>query len=266
MTSAEQSVREGNLPQALEELQQRVRRNPGAAAERAFLFQLLALQGQWERAATQLNVMGELDAGALITVQVYRPAIQSELLRAKVFAGETTPLLVGEPQQWMALLLESLKLLSGGRYEEAAKLREQALEAAPAHSGSLDGEPFEWVADADPRLGPCLELIVEGKYYWTPIANVRSLHLEPPTDLRDLIWARGAVTWVNGGQVPALIPVRYPGSESAAATDEHRLARKTDWIQQPGDTFLGVGQRMIATDTGEYSFLDVRELSISQAT
>ena len=264
MTSAEQSVREGNLSQALEELQQRVRRNPAAAPERAFLFQLLALQGQWERAANQLKVLADLDAGALITVQLYRPAIACELLRAKVFAGEITPLLFGEPEQWVALLLESLKHIDAGRFEAAANLRAQALEAAPARAGSINGERFEWIADADSRLGPCLELVVEGKYGWTPFANLRSVRFEAPTDLRDLIWAQATITWANGGQVPALLPVRYP--ELQAANDAQRLARRTDWIQHPHDTFLGMGQRMLTTDAGEYSFLEVRELLIDPPT
>lgn len=265
MTAAEQSVRDGNLSEALAELQQRVRRNPGVAADRIFLFQLLALLGQWERAATQLSVLRDLEANALITVEMYRPAIQCELLRAKVFAGEIVPLLIGEPQQWMALLLESLKLLGAGKYEAAAGLREQALEEAPAQTGSINGAAFEWVADADSRIGPCLELIIEGKYYWAPFANVQSLKLEAPTDLRDLVWAQGTVTWSNGGQVPALIPVRYPGAESAAATDAHRLSRRTDWIEESGNTYLGLGQRMLATDAGEYPFLEVRTLQVGSA-
>jgi type VI secretion system protein ImpE len=70
------------------------------------------------------------------------------------------------------------------------------------------------------------------------------------------------VTWSNGGQVPALIPVRYPGSEGSSATDEHRLSRRTDWIAQPNDTYVGMGQRMLVTDAGEYPLLEVRELLI----
>jgi type VI secretion system protein ImpE len=262
MSSPEQLVREANLAQALQQLQDRVRRDPGSSADRAFLFQLLAALGQWERAANQLKVLRDLDPGSLITVQMYWPAIQSELLRAAVFSGATTPLLLGEPQQWMALLFESLKALSGGDFATAASLRQQAMDAAPARGGTINGEPFEWIADADPRLGPCLEMIVDGKYYWTPIINVRALRLEAPTDLRDLIWAQAAVTWSNGGQVPALIPVRYPGSEGSSATDEHRLSRRTDWIAQPNDTYVGMGQRMLVTDAGEYPLLEVRELLI----
>jgi type VI secretion system protein ImpE len=263
MTSPEELVREGNLPQALLGLQERVRRNPGSSVDRAFLFQLLAALGEWERAANQLKVLRDLDASALITVQIYWPAIQSELLRASVFSGATTPLLLGKPQQWMAMLLESLKRLSAGEFAAASILRKEAMDAAPARGGTINGERFEWIADSDPRLGPCLEMIVDGKYYWTPITNVQALRMEAPTDLRDLIWAQATVTWANGGQVPALLPVRYPGCESSSATDAHRLSRRTDWIQQPNETFLGLGQRILVTDAGEYPFLEVRELLVS---
>jgi type VI secretion system protein ImpE len=266
MASPEELVRQGDLLQALQCLQDRVRRDPGSGAARAFLFQLLAVLGQWERAANQLKMLGELDASALITVQMYWPAIQSELLRAAVFGGQATPLLLGEPQQWLAMLLESVKQMSAGEFAAAADLRQQAMNTALACGGTINGERFEWLADADPRLGPCLEMIVEGRYYWTDIANVRALRMEPPTDLRDLVWAQGTVTWANGGQVPVLIPVRYPECDGSSATDAHRLSRRTDWIQQPSETYLGMGQRMFITDAGEYPFLEVRELLISADT
>jgi type VI secretion system protein ImpE len=257
--SAEQSLREGKVTQALEELQRRVRANPGNAGDRIFLFQLLSVLGQWERAATQLDTAGDLDASALITVQIYRRAIEAELLRAHVFSGATTPLVIGEPQEWLALLLEALKVTAQGHFEEAAALRARALEEAPAVPGTLNGEPFEWLSDGDSRLGPCLELIVDGKYCWTPVSNVRSLHFEAPADLRDTVWSQCALTWSNGGQVPALIPTRYCGSERGEPA--HQLSRRTDWDEKPGGTFLGLGQRMLVTDQKEYSLLEVRDVT-----
>jgi len=258
--SAEQSLREGKVSQALDELQRRVRANPGSSQERVFLFQLLAVLGQWERAAAQLKMAGDLDASALITVQIYRGAIEAELLRTRVFAGDTTPLLIGEPQQWMALLLEALKLAGRGHYTQAAELRSQALDGAPATGGTLNGARFEWLADADSRIGPCLELVVDGKYCWTANSNVRAVHLESPTDLRDVVWAQGIVTWANGGQVPVLIPARYPGSEVSDQA-EHQLSRRTDWDEKPGGTFIGFGQRMLASDGGEHPLLEVRDIN-----
>ncbi|HKE97192.1 MAG TPA: type VI secretion system accessory protein TagJ [Povalibacter sp.] len=257
--SPEESVRAGNLSQALQDLQQRVRNNPGDAKSRIFLFQLLAVLGQWERAGTQLKVASDLDPATLILAQVGRQALQAEQLRARVFAGATTPMLMGEPAAWVPLLLEALRLAAEGHYDRAAELRGQALESAPATSGTINGEKFAWIADADSRLGPCLELIVDGKYFWVPFDRIRSLRMEAPADLQDVVWMQTIVTWTNQGQVPALIPTRYVGTESAD-DDVVKLSRRTDWTEHPADTYFGAGQRMLTTDAGEYPLLEVREI------
>ncbi len=44
---AEESLREGRLQDALAELQAQVRKEPANAKYRIFLFQLLAVLGQW---------------------------------------------------------------------------------------------------------------------------------------------------------------------------------------------------------------------------
>lgn len=262
--SAEQRLREGNLAPALDELQKRVKANPADAKERLFLFQLLATLGQWDRAANQLKLSAELDSSLLILAQIYRQAIAAESVRSKVFAGAGSPVFMGEPASWAALLLESLKLSCTDRYEQANELREQALGDAPATSGTINGEAFEWIADADARFGPCLELIVDGKYVWAPFEKIRSLKMEAPSDLRDVIWMQAIVTWSNGGQTPALIPTRYPGSESADK-DALKLSRLTEWREPAAGTYIGVGQRMLATDTGEYPLLEVREIVLETA-
>src|SRR5688572_22865414 len=135
--SADLLLREGKLDEALAALQTQVRAKPADARLRVFLFQLLAVQGNWERALTQLNVSGELDATALAMVQTYREAIRCELLRAEIFAGKRSPLIFGQPDEWLALLMQALRLTAEGQHAAAADLRAQALEAAPATSGTI---------------------------------------------------------------------------------------------------------------------------------
>ena len=136
--SAEQSLREGKATEALEALQKRVKSNPSDAKERLFLFQLLAVLGQWERSANQLKVAGQLDASLLILVELYRHAIEAEGVRAKVFAGEATPVLMGEPSSWTAPLLEALRLDGRGasrtRGASCASRRWHRRRPAPAPS------------------------------------------------------------------------------------------------------------------------------------
>ena len=43
-------------------------------------------------------------------LQAYREAIICEVYREKVFAGTKAPLVFGEPQEWLASLIEAQKL------------------------------------------------------------------------------------------------------------------------------------------------------------
>jgi type VI secretion system protein ImpE len=261
---AEQTLRDGKADQALTELQQEIRRNPADPKLRVFLFQLLAIQGQWERALVQLNTAAELDPGALAMAQMYREALRCEALRTEVFAGKRSPLIFGEPPAWIGLLVEALRLAAQGQHAAAEQLREQALEAAEAISGRIDGQPFEWLADADPRLGPTIECIVAGRYLWAPIQNIRQIVIEKPEDLRDLVWMPVHFTWSNGGDTVGLIPTRYPGSEHSQ-DEAIRMARKTLWVEASPGTSWGLGQRLFATDAGDYALMDTRKIELDLA-
>jgi len=257
-------LKEGQLEEALQLLTVQVRNNPADSKRRVFLFQLLALLGQWDRAQNQLKMSGELDALNAMLVGAYTQAIKGELVRADVFAGLRSPVIIGEPEQWLAYLLQALKLNADGQHSQAAALREQAFDAAPSVSGTIDDTPFEWLADADPRLGPCLEVIVNGGYSWVPYTRIKQLKFDPPSDLRDKIWAPVQITWANDGQAVGFIPARYPGSVQTGDASL-MLSTKTEWTDLGSDTYVGSGQRMLATDGGEYPLLDVRLITFNQA-
>ncbi len=259
---AEDRWREGDPEESLRQLQEQVRKAPANARYRVFLFQLLALTGQWERALNQLNVAGELDAANLAMVQTYREALHCEVLRGEIFAGRRSPLVFGQPDPWFALLIEAQRLDAQGAGEQARAMRDRALEQAPGTPGTIDGVPFEWIMDGDARLGPVLEAIVNGRYYWIPFQRIHRIRLEKPEDLRDLVWTPAYFTWANGGESVGLIPSRYPGTE-ALPDPELRLGRKTAWLEQPGETYFGQGQRMFYTDGGEYPLMDVRTIVLT---
>jgi type VI secretion system protein ImpE len=125
--------------------------------------------------------------------------------------------------------------------------------------GVLDGQPFNWIADADARLGPVLEVILYGSYFWVPFQQIRSIDITQVSDLRDLVWLPARFTWVSGGEAYGLIPTRYPGSEHVAV-GALQLARRTQWMMPAENTFCGLGQRMFVTDRDEYSLLDIRTI------
>jgi len=258
---AEDLLKSGDLDGALKALQDAVRADASNAALRIFLFQLLSVRGEWKRAVQQLKVSAELDPAATTMAQTYREAIVCEVFREKVFAGEKDPLVFGEPQEWIALMVEALKAQAEGQAAQAAEIRGRAFEAAPAVSGQIDGEPFEWVADADMRLGPLLEAVVNGKYFWMPFSAIRHIAFEEPADLRDAVWTPATITLANGGDIVALIPTRYVGTVDGG-TAAAKLARETDWTDLGHDTYAGTGQRLLATDTGDKALMDIRALTV----
>jgi len=260
---ARTSLRAGDLAASLAAVKQEVRKSPGDARLRIFLFQLFCVSGEWDRALTQLGVVDGLDKLATPMVQAYQAAIRCEVLRERVFAGQSTPLIFGRPSDWIPLLVEANRRLAAGAPEDAASLRDAAFEQAPGCTGTIDGAPFAWMADADPRLGPVLEAIVDGKYYWVPFENLSSIDLEEPADLRDQVWMPAHFTWANGGEAVGFIPTRYPGS--AAADAALALSRRTEWVDRNAGWFTGLGQRMFATDAGEYPVQDIRRIEIHAA-
>lgn len=260
--NAQESLQAGKLVEALECAQEAVRKSPSEAPPRIFLFQLLCVLGNWEKALTQLSVLRDMDPESMLLSEIFRPVIQCEAFRSEVFAGNRSPLIFGEPEEWMGLLVQANQMVAAGKFEAAAEIRERAFEAAPAVSGRINGQPFEWIADADTRLGPMLEAVISGKYFWVPFSRIQSAAIEAPVDLRDLVWISTRIIWANGGTATAFVPVRYPGSETSADSGL-QLGRRTEWVEREAGTYLGLGQRLFATDQEEIPLLEARTIELA---
>lgn len=259
---AEQSLKAGDPVAALAHLQEQVRAKPADPKLRVFLFQLLCVLGQWERALNQLDVASGLDPEAVAMQKTYGDAVRCEAVRDDVFDGKKSPMIFGQPDQWLALLIESLLVAGRGEAGQSQELRARAFDEAPTSQGEIDGRPFVWIADADSRIGPVLEAVINGRYYWVPFARLNKVEIEPPEDLRDIVWMPARLQFENGGESVALIPTRYPGSEKAG-DGLIALARKTVWEEIAPDMHRGLGQRIIATDADETSLMEIRAISVA---
>ena len=251
------------LTEQLAELQSRIKADAANVKLRIHLFQLLCVMGNWTRALAQLQVCGQMDAKSLPMAQTYREAIRYELFRQEVFAGKRAPQVMGKPPAWIGSLIEALRHDGAGDGAAAAALRERALDEAEPRACTVDGVGCEWFADGDSRLGPVDEVIANGQYFWLPFESCLGVNIEPPADLRDLVWASGEVLLPNEGRVPVLIPARYPGTAEAAAdnADQLKQSRVTEWREAHPGMWFGIGQRVWSSDSGEHPILDTRLVS-----
>lgn len=237
-------------------------RGPVDAKLSVLCARLLMLTGQWDPALSQLDGAVSLDARSMLIAHTYRGLIQAEQARAAVFAGKSSPGVIGGSKSWIAQLLTCLSLDRQGNPAWAAELRRDALEAAPEVVGFLNGAAIASIEDVDSRLGPVLEVIVGGSYYWAPFACIRHFRIERLGEAHDFPWLPTQLTWSSGERSTGFIPMRYPGSEHSE-DEAVRMGGKTHWEPAGEHCQAGLGLRRLRTDTGEVSILEVTDLSLT---
>lgn len=230
-------------------LTSRLKDNPGDVGARMFLFQLLCVEEEWNKARTQLRTLARISPDAQVLAVAYRQAISGEGARAACFAGqlEGTPLV--DPNGWASDLLAAIAADARGDIATGAQLRTDAFDRCPDTPGAVDGRAFEALYDGDMRFGPALEAIVAGRWGLIPFSQIEQIATSGPVDLRDLVWLPAEVRLRDGPVLAVLLPVRYPGVSSEADSDL-RLARRTEWHETP-HLVRGAGQRIWTTDAGE---------------
>lgn len=248
MEDADALLRAGNLDGARIALVEIVRKQPSNELARMFLFQLFAVMGEWDKAKRQLTTLAQLSSEAEMLSVAYGQAIDAERQRADVFAGKVRPI-QHVASDWAEPLMEAIEHFGNGRDEAGESARATAFDAAPDSSGTLDGEAFDWIVDADSRLGPAFELIVGGRYGIQPFDQIERIESAGAVDLRDLVWYPVQIAFKAGRSAAGLIPARYPGTETKGSADE-RLARVTDWQDRSWGQ-AGIGQRLLALSSGE---------------
>ncbi|EKK5270850.1 ImpE family T6SS protein Cts1E [Cronobacter dublinensis] len=236
----------------LAEATARVKAQPDNSAARELLFKFYCIEGDWNKALAQLETLKQLDPEYTKRVELYKSLVMSEILRARVLAGDIAPAGLEEQMpEWVALLHEANQRYAAGDEEGAESLRQQAFGQAPLTAGEGDDvASFSWIADSDGRLGPVCELICAGGYRWVPFAALRELNVRRPVDLLDLLWLPASVT-LESGQFQGYIPARYPLTPDA--TQETKLGSLTDWQHVSDSLWLGRGRKMLITDNAEYA-------------
>lgn len=228
---AKELFQAGQVAEAVQALNAELRDNPGDVKRRTFLFELLCFTGEYDRAEKQLNVLagdnGQTELGAVL----YHSALHAERLRQQMFRDRSYP----------------------------------AEAASPPRGGTLNGQAFESIEDADPRLGSRLELFAAGAYLWIGFEHIASIEMEAPRRLRDTLWIPALVRTgpsFRGKElgevlVPAITPLSWQDPDGAV-----RLGRTTEWRETESGVFP-LGQKLLLLDGEDFPFLEIRKLEFN---
>jgi type VI secretion system protein ImpE len=261
MTAAEH-FQAGRLNEAIDAQLAAVRSAPLDSGRRTFLFELLAFAGQWERAEQQLAVLAQETAEKGWGASVYQNLIAAEKKRQQVFSGKARPDVFVDPPPFVATRWEALEHLSRGTAEATAAGTQKLAEsdaAAPALSGTVNDQPVSGLRDMDDLLAPILEVMLLRDYVWVPWSQIRELEVEKPAHPRDLLWVPARMVLTDGEERRAYLPALYPDT-GAAATDDLKLGRMTDWVVPDNDgPVRGVGQHVLAAGDRDFGLLEIRK-------
>lgn len=229
---ARQLFQSGRLDEAIEALGAEVRDNPTDAQRRAFLFELLCFAGEFDRAEKHLTVLGKANKNAEMGALLYHAALHAERLRAEMFEKQSFP-----------------------------------STTARNIGGTINGQAFTSLSDADPRIGARLEVFAAGQYMWLPFEHIQTVRVEAPKKLRDLLWAPAIVRpaesfkglEIGEALLPVIAPQTFKHADPAV-----RLGRVTEWRELEDGSQAPVGQKMLLVDDEEFPILELRELEIAQ--
>ncbi len=225
----------GQLGAAIQALGAELRDNPTDVKRRTFLFELLCFAGEYDRAQKHLDILAGQGPDSATGALLYRAALNADRMRSDLFTKRDYP---------------------------------EVHESDTPVSGMLNGKPFESIEDADPRIGPRLEIYAAGQVMWLPMAHVASIVMEPPKRLRDLLWPPAllrtgeAFKGTEFGEVlmPVLSPLSFKHKDDAV-----RLGRSTVWEEQENGDTIPFGQKMLLVDGEDFPLLELRHLEITAA-
>jgi len=234
-----QLFRAGKLQEAIDALSAGLRDNPSDNKSRTFLFELLCFAGDYTRAEKHLELLQQQSGEAAMGALLYRGALNAERTRNDMFEQKTFP-------------QSSSEASSGGTLD-----------------GTLNGNPFHSLTDADPRIGARLEVFAAGDYLWISWQDVAVLEVDPPKRLRDLLWApvrlRTGPNCKNKdlGEVlmPAIAPLSWQHADDAV-----KLGRVSEWCADEAGEEAPFGQKMLLVDGEEFPILEIRKLEILAPT
>lgn len=218
----------GKVREAEKALTVYLRDKPADTAARTFLFELLCVAGDYNRAEKQLAVLADGSPDKETGAIVYYAALHAEKTRHELFEKQAFP-----------------------------------ADSPKSPAGELNGKPFQEIRDADPDIGARLEIYAAGAYLWLPFEHVAELEMGPPQRLRDTLWAPALVQTAASFQGKdlgeVLIPAIYPFSWKDP-DEQVWLGRLTTWLADDEGNEYPSGQKMLLVDGEEIPFLEVRSL------
>lgn len=255
----------GDLAGAISAITATVKKDPTDQHSRGLLAEFLCISGELERADKLLDALGNQDIELAPALAMWRQVLRAEIARRDFYASGRVPEFLNPPTPATGKALEASIAFREGDMGQAAALLGEVEALRPKLRGECNGEAFDDLRDLDDLCAAHLEVLTTtGSYYWVPTETVVSIEFSAPERPRDLIWRRAKMIVRDGPEGEVFIPAVYANPRDDLS-DQARLGRMTDWIEEEGAPVLGVGQRTFLVGEEAMPIMQMETLTLESA-
>ena len=268
LDQAIQAFNQADLPGAIANCNQGLRKDPNDHNLRVMLCQFLCFEENWDRISIltkQLLAQMAEDRPTQFFCQVVQQLAAAEQQRAQVFAGKEEPTIVHSNSELVEGLLKIHQAVVAGQASEALEHSDRLEETMASLSGTCNQQSFDAFFDFHMPTRFVLEcLYPQGGYAWIPWWEISKMTVSELSRPLDQCWLQVQIEAKEADMAPfyVYVPARYHGT-AQSSDPQLQLGRQTDWLDSDGID-RGVGRRIFSLGNDQHCCaMQLKEVSFN---
>lgn len=238
---------------------EQVKAAPKDEDARRLFIDLLIVQGDFERADKQADILSNTAGALTLGLSLLRGRLRAAKARELWFLEGAIPAFPDGPTGRDALAMQLAISMRGGSTDEIKRDLDALTAVSETQAMTVNDQTGLVFRDADDRIPHAVEVLCSnGSYMWVDFDRIEKLEYAPVHAVRDLVW-RPANLILHGGSETDVVVCNTYFSQSQNA--EEKLCRTTDWEEAAGGIVTGKGQKAYLVGDDAHYALDLSLLA-----
>jgi type VI secretion system protein ImpE len=220
---------------------EQVKAAPKDEDARRLFIDLLIVQGDFERADKQADILSNTAGALTLGLSLLRGRLRAAKARELWFTEGAVPAFPDGPTERDTLAMQLGVSMRGGNAAEIKRDLDLLASASQTNAMTVNEMNGVELRDADDRVPHAIEVLCSnGSYMWVDFDRIERLEFAPVKSIRDLAWRPANLILKGASETDVVICNTYFATKQTAG---ERLSRTTDWDEMAGGVITGRGQK-----------------------